>query len=49
MDENKYENIIKNYTDTQLIYEIAIKNEEYKTIVAQKKALEEETKRRLRS
>ena len=46
-EENKYENIIKRYTDTQLIYEQAILNKQYKQILAQKKTLEEELSRRL--
>lgn len=46
-EENKYENVIKTYTDTQLIYEASIINKQYKTVYAQKKALEEEFDRRL--
>ena len=46
-EESKYENIIKRYNDTQLIYEQAILNKRYKQIMSQKKALEEELSRRL--
>lgn len=46
-EENKYENVIKRYSDTQLIYEQAILNKQYKQILAQKKTLEEEINRRL--
>lgn len=46
-EENKYENVIKRYSDTQLIYEQAILNKQYKQIMSQKKALEEELSRRL--
>lgn len=46
-EECKYENIIKRYSDTQLIYEQAILNKQYKQILSQKKALEEEINRRL--
>lgn len=49
MEDNKYENIIKEYTDTQLIYEQAIVNEEETTIYNKKKAIKEELKRRLRN
>lgn len=47
--ENKYEDIIANYTDTQLVYEQAILNEEETVLYNKKKALKEEFKRRLRS
>lgn len=47
-DENKYENIIQNYSAEQLIYEASIVNEKYKNIYAQKKAIEEEMDRRLK-
>lgn len=46
-EDNKYENVIKRYTDEQLIYEMSIINKQYKTVYAQKKALEEECDRRL--
>lgn len=45
---NSYEVIISNYTDEQLIYEFAIKEEQYKQIQIEKKLLLEEAKRRLR-
>ena len=48
MEENKYEEIIARYTDTQLIYEQAILNEEETTLYNKKKALKEEFKKRLR-
>lgn len=47
--ENKYEEIIARYTDTQLVYEQAILNEEETVLYNKKKALKEEFKRRLRS
>lgn len=47
--DNKYEDIIANYTDTQLIYEQAILNEEENNLYNKKKALKEEFKKRLRS
>ena len=46
-EDNKYENVIRRYNDTQLIYEQAILNKQYKQILAQKKILEEEINRRL--
>lgn len=49
MEENKYEEVIARYTDTQLIYEQAIVNEEETTIHNKKKALKEEFKKRLRN
>lgn len=49
MEENKYEDIIARYTDTQLIYEQGIVNEEETVIYNKKKALKEEIKKRLRS
>lgn len=48
MEENKYEDIIARYTDTQLVYEQAILNEEETTLYSKKKALKEEFKKRLR-
>lgn len=47
--ENKYEEIIASYTDTQLVYEQAILNEEETVLYNKKKALKEEFKKRLRS
>ena len=47
--ENKYEEIIARYTDTQLVYEQAILSEEETVLYNKKKALKEEFKRRLRS
>lgn len=48
MEEDKYESIIAKYTDTQLIYEQAILNEEETILYSKKKAVKEELKRRLR-
>ena len=47
-EENKYENIIAKYSDTQLIYAQAIINEEETVLYNKKKAITEELKRRLR-
>lgn len=47
-EENKYENIIAKYSDTQLIYAQAIINEEETVLYNKKKAIKEELKRRLR-
>lgn len=49
MEENKYEEVIARYTDTQLIYEQAIVNEEELIVYNKKRALKEELKRRLRN
>lgn len=49
MQETKYEEIIANYTDTQLVYEQAILNGEETILYNKKKALKEEFKKRLRS
>lgn len=49
MEENKYEEVIARYTDTQLVYEQAIVNEEETILYNKKKALKEELKKRLRS
>ena len=46
--ENKYEDVIAKYTDTQLIYEQAILNEQETILYNKKKAIKEEFKRRLR-
>lgn len=48
MEENKYEEIIAKYTDTQLVYEQAILNEEETILYNKKKDLKEELKKRLR-
>ncbi len=48
MESTKYEEVIARYTDTQLIYEQAILNEEETTLYNKKKALKEEFKKRLR-
>lgn len=48
MDSTKYEEVIARYTDTQLVYEQAILNEEETTLYNKKKALKEEFKKRLR-
>ncbi len=48
-EENKYENVIANYTYEQLVYEQAIVNEEDTILYNKKKALKEEFKKRLRS
>lgn len=45
---NSYEIIISNYTYEQLVYEFAIKEEQYKQIQTERKLLLEEAKRRLR-
>ena len=47
--ENEYEEIISRYTDSQLVYEQAILNEEETILYNKKKSLKEEFKRRLRS
>lgn len=48
MEENKYEEVIARYTDTQLICEQAILNEEETVLYNKKKALKDEFKKRLR-
>lgn len=48
MEENKYEEVIARYADTQLIREQAIINEEETILYNKKKALKEEFKKRLR-
>ena len=48
LEENKYENVISKYTDTQLICEQAILNEQETVLHNKKKVLKEEFKRRLR-
>lgn len=47
-NENDYKVIISKLDDTKLIKEIAIVDEEEKLIYIKKKALKEETKKRLR-
>lgn len=47
-NENKYEEIIARYTDSQLIVEQVILAEQEKTLYAKKKAMAEEIKRRVR-
>lgn len=49
MESTKYEEVIARYTDTQLVYEQAILNEEETTLYNKKKALKEEFKKRLRA
>lgn len=44
----EYEEVIARYTDTQLVYEQAILNEEETSLYNRKKALKEEMKKRLR-
>lgn len=46
--ENSYEMIISKYSYEQLVYEFAIKEEQYKQIQIERKLLLEEAKRRLR-
>lgn len=48
VEENKYENVIANYTYEQLVFESAILNEQETTLYNKKKALKEEFKKRLR-
>ncbi len=48
MESTKYKEILARYTDTQLVYEQAILNEEENTLYNKKKALKEEFKKRLR-
>ena len=48
MEETKYENVIAKYTYEQLVYEMAILNEEEVNLYNRKKMLKEEFKRRLR-
>lgn len=45
-EENKYENVIAQYTSEQLIIEASIVNEQYKRAYNQKKAIEEEMDKR---
>lgn len=46
-DKNSYENIIHNYTDNQLICEMAILEKQETILYNKKKTLKEEFKRRL--
>lgn len=48
MSESKYEEVIARYTDSQLVCEQAILNEEETILYNKKKALKEEFKKRLR-
>lgn len=48
MQDSKYDEIISKYTDTQLIFEQAILNEEETILYNKKKTLKEEFKKRLR-
>ena len=48
MESNEYKEIIARYTDSQLVCEQAIVNEEETTLYNKKKALKEEFKKRLR-
>lgn len=45
----EYKEIIADYSDSQLVYEQAILNEEETILYNKKKALKEEFKKRLRS
>ena len=47
MDENKYENIIHEYDEKQLVYERAILLKQFNIIKKQLALLDEEFKRRL--
>ncbi len=47
MEDNKYENIIHEYTDQQLVYERVILLKQFNTIKKQLALLDEEYKRRL--
>ena len=47
MEENKYENIIHEYDEKQLVYERAILLKQFNTIKKQLALLDEEYKRRL--
>lgn len=47
MEDNKYENIIANYTDTQLLYERVITLKQYNAERKKLALLDEEYKRRL--
>lgn len=47
MEENKYSEIIKNYTFEQLVYERCILDKQKENLYIQDKELKEEFKRRL--
>lgn len=47
MEENKYSEIIKNYTFEQLVYERSILDKQKENLFIQDKELKEEFKRRL--
>ena len=47
MEENKYSEIIKNYTFEQLVYERSILDKQKENLYIQDKELKEEFKRRL--
>ena len=47
METNKYENIIEEYTEKQLVYERVILLKQFNTIKKQLALLDEEYKRRL--
>lgn len=48
IEKNKYENVIANYTDTQLVYAKAVLDEKKAKLNYEEKALKEEFKKRLR-
>lgn len=48
MEDNKYEQIIARYNDTQLMHAETILEEEETILYKKKKAIKEERKRRLR-
>lgn len=48
MEDNKYEQIIARYNDTQLMHAETILEEEEARIYKQKKAIKEERKKRLK-
>ncbi len=48
-EESKYENIIANYTEQQLVYERVILLKQYNTLRKQLAILDDEYKRRLES
>lgn len=47
MEDNKYENIIAEYTEEQLVYERVILLKQFNTVKKQLSLLDEEYKRRL--
>lgn len=48
MEDNKYEQVISRYNDTQLMHAETILEEEEAILYKKKKAIKEERKRRLR-